>query len=308
MHIVMFVATDRGKRVLAKLFELKPDIKVSVFSFREDPWEPPFLDNIRKLTIQHGGIFIESQKVGDKEHESFWTKEHIDIAFTINWRYMIPPEVYSVPIMGTFVFHDSLLPAYRGFSPTVWAIINGEVQTGVSLFEIAEKVDSGDLVDQEVVPIGPDDTISTVMEQLNDAYLKVFIRNLPKLLNGSALRRPQNHALATYTCKRTLNDNEISWDMDSRDIHNLIRAVSHPYPGAFTYLNGELIRVWSAQRVEAPKYAGRIPGRVVQILPGEGVVVLTGDSTILLKDIQKENGDICCAAELIKSLSLTLGR
>ncbi len=308
MHVVMFLATARGKRLLAQLFKLQPEAQVSVFSFREDPWEPPFLDEIKDLTVKYGGNFFESHHVRDKKHDSFWAREDIDIAFAINWRYMIPPEVFSRPGLGTFIFHDSILPAYRGFSPTVWAIINGESQTGVSLFEISEEVDAGDIIDQEIVPIGSDDNIALVMERVTDAYLRVFSRNLTQLLNGSAARRPQNHTLATYTCKRTPEDNEINWDLASRDIYNLIRAVSYPFPGAYTFLNGVKVRVWSAQKGEFPVYAGRIPGRVVQILPEKGVLVLTGDGAIMLKDIQMETGDITNAAEVIKGISLTFGR
>jgi methionyl-tRNA formyltransferase len=113
--------------------------------------------------------------------------------------------------------------------------------------------------------------------------------------------------LATYTCKRTLADNQIKWQSKTKEIYNLIRAVSQPYPGAFSYLSGEKIRIWSAQPIQVPPYIGRVPGRVIQVHPGVGSVVLTGDGALLLKEAQRERGDIECAAAIFNRLSQTLG-
>jgi methionyl-tRNA formyltransferase len=307
MHIVLLIATRRGCLVLEKAIDLAPDAELTAFSFREDPWEPPFLEDIQSLTLAHDGTFIESRQVGSAANAAFWASSQVDIMFAVNWRYMIPPVVYQRPRLGTYIFHDSLLPAYRGFSPTVWAMINGEDQTGVTLFEITEEVDSGDIVGQEAVPIGLDETIAEVSERVTQANLQLFERHLPGLLDGSATRTPQDHSLATYTCKRVLDDNQIDWEASTRDIFNLIRALSHPYPGAYTYFSGDKLRVWSAERIDFPAYIGRIPGRVVGIQAEGGVVVLTGDGAVVLKTVQIEDGDIQTAAEVITRLSQTLG-
>jgi methionyl-tRNA formyltransferase len=308
MHIVLFCATRRGQLVLQKLIELVPAAHITVFTFREDHWEPPFFEAIQSLTLDHGGNFFESRQAGSPAIQSFWESQETDIAFAVSWRYMIPPAVYQRPRLGTFVFHDSLLPAYRGFSPTVWAIVNGEDHTGVTLFEIAEAVDSGDIVAQERVPIGPDETIAEVMARVTLTYLRLFESNLPDLLAGSASRTPQDHTRATYTCKRTPEDNQIDWNASTTQTYNLVRAVSQPYPGAYTYLSGEKIRVWSAARLQTPAYVGSIPGRVVQVIPGTGSVVLTGDGALLVEQVQTERGQVECAANLLKNLSQTLGR
>lgn len=307
MHIVLLIATRRGLLVLEKAIDLVPDAELTVFSFHEDPWEPPFLEDIQSLTLSQGGTFIESRQVGSTVNAAFWASSQVDIMFAVNWRYMVPPVVYQRPRLGTYIFHNSLLPTYRGFSPTVWAMINGEDHTGVTLFEIADEVDSGDIVGQEAVPIGPDETISEVTERVTQTYLKLFDRHLPGLLDGSAPRTPQDHSLATYTCKRVLEDNQIDWEASTRDIYNLIRGVSHPYPGAYTYLSGEKLHVWSAEHIDFPAYIGRIPGRVVGIQAEGGVVVLTGDGALVLKTVQAENAEIQPAAEVITRLSQTLG-
>jgi methionyl-tRNA formyltransferase len=307
VHIALLCATRRGRLVLEKLIGLQPEADLTVFSFREDPWEPPFCDEIKGITLAHGGRFIETRQVGSRENMPFWEIARVDIAFAVSWRYMIPPAVYQRPRLGTYVFHDSLLPAYRGFSPTVWAMVNGEDHTGVTLFEVAEEVDAGDIVDQERVPIGPDETISVVMARVTAAYLQVFERNLAGLLEGSVVAKPQDHAKATFTCKRLPEDNKIDWGKSTEEIYNLIRAVSQPYPGAYTYLGGERLRVWSAKLVDAPEYVGRIPGRVVQVLPGEGTVVMTGDGALLLMQVQRDGGDAQSADEVLDRISLTVG-
>jgi methionyl-tRNA formyltransferase len=309
MRIVLPCATRRGYLFLEKLAELRPDIELVVFSFQEDPWEPPFRDGIRDLTLSHGGQFFETRRLDSPSLASFWETTPVDLMMVVSWRYLIPASIYRRPRLGTFVFHDSLLPAYRGFSPSLWAIINGEDHTGATLFEIADAVDSGDIVDQERVPIGSDDTISNVMERVTQAYLTLLERNLNGLLDGCAPRFPQDHSKATFTCKRLPEDNLIDWTQPSERIYNLIRAVTAPYPGAYTYLDGKKLIVWSAQRLpDYPLYIGRVPGRVVEIRPGVGTVVLTGDGALLLTNVQPEGQDAAGAADVLNRITHTLGR
>ncbi len=188
MRIALLCATRRGYRVLERLIRLRPDAELIVFSFREEAHEPPFLDDIQRLAEARGATFYEARQVGASKWTDFWTSTSIDLLLTVSWRYIIPREVYERARLGTFVLHDSLLPAYRGFAPTVWAIINGEDHTGVTLFEIAEGVDTGRIIAQQRVPIGADDTIADVMEHVTQTYLEVLAANLPRLLDA-----PQQH-------------------------------------------------------------------------------------------------------------------
>jgi methionyl-tRNA formyltransferase len=309
MRIALLCATRRGYLFLQKLTELLPQSDFVVFSFTEAPEEPPFLDDIRKLTLAIGGRFFKAGQVSSPHLNEFWESTPIDLMFAVSWRYMIPASIYLRPRQGTFVFHDSLLPEYRGFAPTVWSIINGEDHTGVSLFEISEHFDEGNIVDQERVPIGPDETIAVVLERTTQTYLDLLERNLDGLIKGTALRHPQDHSCASYTSKRLPEDNRIDWTAPTKTIYDLIRAVSAPYPGAYTYFSGQKMRVWSAQQVpNARRYIGKIPGRVVDVSPGEGSVVLTGDGVLLLSHVQMEDGKIVYASDILNSFSHTLGR
>jgi methionyl-tRNA formyltransferase len=308
MHVVLLCATRRGYLFLEKLIGLVPSGRITVCSFREEPWEPPFLEDIRRLALASGGRFFETRQIGGGDLTPFWEATAVDLMFAVSWRYKIPADIYRRPRLGTFVLHDSLLPAYRGFSPTVWAMLNGEDHSGATLFEISDGIDEGDIVDQERVPIGPDDGIAAVMERVTQAYLILIERNLEMLIHARAPRFPQDHARATYGCKRLPEDNQIDWFAPSEKIYNLIRAVSAPYPGAYTTFAGKRLRIWSARRPAKPyPYVGRIPGRIVEVFPGEGSVVLTGDGALLLSEVQMEGGETVNSAELLNRLSYTLG-
>jgi methionyl-tRNA formyltransferase len=307
MHIVVLCATNRGYRFLERLLQLGSGHQFTVFSFREEPWEPAYLDDIQALAQRHNATFYESRNVNHAKWNSFWETTHIDLMFMVSWRYLVPSSIYTLPQLGAYVFHDSLLPTYRGFEPTVWAMINGESQTGVTLFKVVDEVDAGDILDQQAVPITPTDTIADVVEKVTQAYLALISKNFEQLISGQAQLTPQNHDQATFTCKWTPDDARIDWSQSSQTIYNLIRATTYPYPGAFCYLDGEKLTIWSAELQETPRdYVARVHGRVAEIHRESGVVILTGDSTLLLKDVQLDGGAIVNAATLIKSPSKTL--
>lgn len=308
MNIALLCATKRGYRLLEKLNQLHPEHQLFVFSFRETAWEPPFLDDIATLARKIDAIFFEGRQVGHTRFQSFWDNTPLDLMLVVNWRYLIPSELYERPRLGAFVFHDSLLPAYRGFSPTVWAMINGEDHTGVTLFEMVEEVDAGDIVAQKQLRIEQDDTIATVTERVTATYLQVLEENIDALLENRAEKLPQAHDEATFTCKRLPEDNRIDWTQSTQDIYNLVRAVTKPYTGAYTTLNGEKLIVWEAEMLPQSNYVGRVPGRVTSFRNGEGVTVLTGDGELRLITVQLEGKPVQPAEQVINRLSYTLGR
>lgn len=308
MHIVILCATDRGIQFAKHVFKLGAGHRFTVFSFPETPWEPKYFDDLRGMVEGHGHQFHQARNVAHRKWNAFWS-DPVDLLLMVSWRYLVPSNIYRRARLGAYVFHDSLLPKYRGFSPTVWAMINGETETGVTLFEVTEEVDAGDIVDQRAVAIGFTDKIADVVGRVTDAYLKMIEDNLCALLSGNVQARPQNHDQATYTCKWMPADAQIDWRESAESIYNLVRATSHPYPGAYTFLDGRKLTVWSAELPRATrKYVSSLPGRVVRSEPGIGTTVLTGDGSILLKDVQLENEPIANAASILKSPSLTLAR
>ncbi len=308
MHIVLLCATNRGYRFACKVFQLGKGHSITVFSFRETAWEPPYLEKIRSLTLGQGQRFIEARNVAHPDLLGFWRDNPIDLILIVSWRYLVPESIYSRARHGCFVFHDSLLPKYRGFAPTVWSIINGERETGVSLFKISDHVDAGEIVEQRKTPISEDDTIAEVMERITELYLELADRWFVSLLAGNVSSYPQNHDDATYTCKWTPADALIDWRKSARDIFNLIRATGKPYPGAFTFLERRKLTIWSADLPSAPRnYVSYAPGRVLESQPDGSASVLTGDGVIRLQTVQLDGEPIVNAGRVLTSLSLTLG-
>jgi methionyl-tRNA formyltransferase len=292
-------------RFLEKLAGLCPADDLTVFSFPEAGREPRYLDDIRHFAEEHDLRFFETADVT----QDWVSLDPVDLVFMVHWRYLVPVQFLDRARLGSVVFHDSLLPVYRGFSPTVWAIVNGEECCGATMLYAVESVDAGDIIDQVPVTIGAEDTIADVMERVTLTYLTMLEQNLPLLKAGCAPRQVQDHSLATFTCKRVPDDNLIDWRQPARAIFNLVRAVTHPYPGAYTFYRGVKVTIWSAQLNPISRhYVGLVPGGVVEVRPGEGIVVLTGDGSLLIRTIQVEGAPAACAADVVKSIAARLGR
>jgi methionyl-tRNA formyltransferase len=302
VRIVLFCATERGRQFLRKVRALLPDAQLDVVTFHEEPWEPPFYDAIRAQANNFGARFHSGgSSMPDLPNE-------FDLLFVVSWRHRIPASVYKQAGRGAFLFHDSLLPRYRGFSPTVWAIINGEDETGATLLELVEEIDAGAIVDQQRIPIGPEDTIATVLPKVTASYLEIFERNLPGIVDGTYPRRAQNGAEATYCCKRVPEDAKIAWSRPAAQIHNLIRAVTRPYTGAFTRYGSSVLRIWScALANDDRRYAGMLPGHLVETVEDQGVRVLAGEgSTLLIREVSIDDGATVSAAKILQA-GMTLG-
>lgn len=300
--ITLLAATDRGLRVLQTLREAAPDADLTVSSFREETFEPPFFEQIRKTAESLGAGFVEWDALKQA------TQLDCDLLLAVSWRFLVPDELRSSARRGAFVFHDSLLPRNRGFAPTVWSIVNGEPSTGVTLLKMAREADRGDIIDQVEVPMAADEYIDEILKRVTDAYLALLRSNLHALLTGSYRCVPQREHEATHTCKRLPEDNEIDWTLPTRTIWNLIRAASHPYPGAFSDLHGRRLTVWRATPPGGgARYAGRVPGRVVEF--GDfGASVLTGDGILAIQTVEVDGGGEQPAQDVLNRLSFTLGR
>ena len=233
-----------------------------------------------------------------------------DIALVVGVRILIPEAICNLPPKGILGVHDSLLPSYRGFSPLNWSILNGESQTGVTLFFLNQKMDAGDIVGHKRVTIGPDETAPEVYEKVCNATVELVLEQFLRLEQGAAERMVQDERRATYTCARTPQDGMIDWNRPTREIYNRIRALTYPYPGAFTFLGQTKVPIWKAKPLEnSPAYVGRIPGRVIRRSEIEGYAdVLTGDGILRILTVQQDM-DLkpVPASQLFRSVRLTLG-
>jgi methionyl-tRNA formyltransferase len=204
--------------------------------------------------------------------------------------------------------HYALLPRYRGRANVNWAIINGEVTTGISIHVLSPDLDGGNILFQEPVAIESADTVSSLYEKLNALQREHLGATVVRHLHGDD-GCPQAAEEATYGCTRLPLDGEIDWAQPGRRVYDLIRALTPPYPGAFTYFEGIPVTIWRAELVcDPPRYDGRIPGRVVRVSKTRGwVEVLTGDGVLRVHEVQRADGHRCPAAKVLNSVKHTLG-
>ncbi len=309
MKIVFIGGTRRGYMTLKALLENGRDV-AGIISLAQDDHETDRCEPaMRQLAGQYGIPLYETKRLKDRDYPGIiagvW---RADLGIVTGCRILLPRDVYESAPMGMIAAHDSLLPAYRGFAPLNWAIINGEDRTGVTVFYVAERMDAGDMVCRKAVPIAADDDACRVYERVCEATVQAVLEACAALESGTATRTPQDEAAATYTCCRIPADGMIEWSRSTREIYNLVRGLAHPYPGAWTWLRDKRMTVWRAAPLEnAPRYAGRIPGRVVRIDSGGEVHVLTGDGILRLLEVQLESEERKPAAQVVRSIRLSLG-
>ena len=167
-----------------------------------------------------------------------------DLVLVLGWYYKVPRTVIERIPFGAVGIHASLLPKYRGGAPLVWSMIQGEKQTGVTLFYLGEKMDAGDLISQQAFPITREDTIASVYKKAEDASVEILKKYVPLLAKGKVPRKKQDESEATTFPQRSPQDGLIDWSWDAERIRNFIRAQTHPYPGAFTFLKGKKVTIW----------------------------------------------------------------
>ena len=254
---VVFAYHDVGVRCLRALLEGGVEVPL-VVSHRDDPNERIFFASVAQLAASRG---IETVYPADPNTAEFVARVRAlapDFLFSFYYRKMLSPELLACARRGAFNMHGSLLPKFRGRAPVNWAVLKGETETGATLHEMVAKPDAGRLVDQERVPIGPDDTAAEVFTRVTDAAETVMRRSLPGLLDGSAVLQPQDLARGSYFGGRRPEDGRIDWSQGAQAVHNLVRAVAPPYPGAFTAIPGGTLKLYRTrlEPARAPRPGG----------------------------------------------------
>ncbi len=222
-----------------------------------------------------------------------------DVVFSFYYRDILSAAILDIPASGCFNLHGSLLPKYRGRVPTNWAIINGETETGVTLHHMTPGIDNGDIVAQQVVSISSDDTAQTLVNKQVDAARGMLDSCLPAIKDGSATRTPQNHKEATYFSGRKAEDGAIDWSQSATAIHNLVRAVSRPYPGAFTFAGQRKLLIWEVEVIQ--QQAEAKAGTILSVNPLD---IACGEGVVRVRFGQQENGVFCTGAQLAAGMNL----
>lgn len=212
-----------------------------------------------------------------------------DLLVVVGWTRLLGPELLSIPRHGCVGFHASLLPRHRGRAPVNWAILRGETVTGNTMMMLDPGADTGDIVDQRTVLIGPEDTCGTVYDRVARAGAEMLVAHLPGLLAGTAPRRPQDPAEGDVLPRRTPGMGVIDWDRPAPAVHDWVRALTAPYPGAFSVLDGERVMVWHTRPPRGDEPGGP-PGSVLAVEPG-GVRVATRNGSVLVTDMSGPGPD-----------------
>ncbi|UGT92521.1 methionyl-tRNA formyltransferase [Mycobacterium ostraviense] len=272
MRIVSFGFQTWGCKTLQALIDLDHDVVLAVtHPASEESYKAIWSDSVEELAREHD-IPVHLTERADPETIDLVKRAEPDVIVVNSWYNWIPPELYTLPPHGTLNLHDSLLPRFTGFSPPLWALISGESEFGLTVHRMDDGLDTGDILIQRALPIGPTDTGTELVMRSMDLIPGVLAEALTALESGTAVWRPQNKAERTYFHKRSERDSLIDWSWPAEDLERFVRALSDPYPRAFTFYRGERIEVLEA-RVSEACYGGT-PGRV--IVQEKGGVVVSG--------------------------------
>lgn len=291
-RVAYFGHHNAGVGCLDVLIEAGADVRLVVTN-RPYPGEPVWYASVEEAARRHGLPCLAAETLDQDGLVAAVAAVRPELLLCVGFRRMLPAELIELPRLGAFNLHDSLLPRYRGFTPSTWTIINGETETGVTLHALEETPDTGPIAAQARVPIGPDDTGHSLGLKLAAASQSLLRSTLPRLAAGRVDLHPQDEAKASSFPRRGTNpdDDRIDWGWPTRRICDLVRAATHPLPGAFTSWRGRRLTVWRCRRAQESKSPRRhLPAGVVAGAGADGVHVHTGDGLLLLHRVQPGKG------------------
>jgi methionyl-tRNA formyltransferase len=285
---VVFAYSEVGARCLGALFEAGIGVRL-VVTHEDDPNETRWFASVAEVARGAGCRAVTPAEPTDPALLAEIEAIHPEFIFSFYYRKMLPAAVLSLASRGALNMHGSLLPKYRGRAPINWAVLHGERETGASLHYMVARPDAGDLVDQQAVPIGPDDTAIEVADRVADAAVTVLRRSLPGLVAGTARATPLDLSQGSYFGGRRPADGEFSFDWPAERIHDLVRAVAPPFPGAYVRLGDAILRVYRTRRLGG---GGTAPADGPSVGIEDGAIVATcGDGARLeLADVHLEEG------------------
>ena len=237
-----------------------------------------------EIAAELGARVIETADVNSPETIAAVREADPDLTFVVGWSQLVLDEFIGIPRQGVFGMHPTLLPRHRGRAAIPWAILSGLAKTGVTLFEISDgTADSGPILGQVEIPLARDETATTLYEKVTGAHLELVRQVVPRLLDGTAERVPQETRRASTWPKRSPADGIIDWETRAPYLYDWVRAQTRPYPGAFTYFGEEKVVVWRARPVELDEGApaGTVVGR-----DGEAAIVACGEGGLVLEEVE----------------------
>lgn len=277
--ILVFAYSQVGAVCLEQLLSDGANV-VCVYTHDDDPTEEIWFRSVKEIAKKNG-IETRVAKPSLPEELEYIKKLDPELVLSFYYRALIPKSVLDIPKLGAYNIHGALLPRYRGRACVNWAVLNGETVTGATLHVMTEAADKGDIADSEAVSIEFTDTGHDVFLKVTEAARKIIERTLPALENGSVKLTPQDESKASYFGRRRPEDGEIDWNKSAVEIYNLIRSVTHPFPGAFTELDGRKCMIWKAEVLDGIAQ----PKEIVSRSP---LVIGTGKGLLRILDIEEK--------------------
>lgn len=280
---IAFVGCVReGKECLQEILDVDGNV-TAIFTFEDEiaartSGAIPFDD----IAASHNIPLYKIKNTNTPETVELIKEVQPDVMFVVGWTRLVSAEVLAIPQYGCIGMHASLLPKYRGRAPVNWALINNEKLTGNTMILLDDGVDTGDILLQRTIPITLADTCKTLYDKVAQAGREMIREIVPYLEKGELPRSPQNHAEATVMPKRTPDDGLIDWEKSSLELYNWVRALTHPYPGAFTFLNNKKLFVWEAgieHHSDKSLIRPKTPGTIVSV--ADGIIVATGNDELI---------------------------
>ena len=301
MKAIVLAYHNMGCAGLEALLENGFEI-VAVFTHRDNSSENIWFDSVAEFAAARDIPVYAPDDINHPLWVETIRKLAPDILFSFYYRDLIKAPILEIPPLGCLNLHGSLLPKYRGRVPVNWAILNGETETGVTLHYMTPKPDDGDIVAQRAIAISEDDTAKTLFDKCVAAAGVLLSETLPQILDGTAPRTPQDASQATYFGGRKPADGEIHWSQSAARVRNLVRAVTRPYPGAWTQRGDRKMLVWKASVVSQNN--NELPGTILSVDP---LVVACGTNALQIEAGQTESGVYQSGAQLAREAGLVAG-
>lgn len=282
MKIIFIGGVEYSKELL--LYILKKGWKISIlFSYNES--KKKFYSDYAcfdEISKEYGIKHVKVNNINDAENIQLIKKTNPDLILVMGWSQLLKSDLIQIPRLGVIGSHPTELPKYRGRAPIPWSIIKELNESALTFFYIQDGVDDGDILDQRKFVIDIYDDATSIYKKIIDIGKEMLDENLLKISQGKSKRKKQNSELFIENWpKRTPADGKIDWEKTAHEIHNLIRAITHPYPGAFTFFKHSKLIIWkSIFSQEKSKGIGKI-----MEINKDGIKIGTGEGTIIIKDI-----------------------
>src|SRR5579862_233268 len=270
----------------------------ALFTHRDDTHEEIWWRSCEELAARHGVPVHIDESIEAVAATIGALKP--SIIYSFSYRHLIPESVLELAPIGAFNLHPSLLPAYRGRAPVNWVLVNGERETGVTLHHMVARADAGDIVGQRAVSIDDSDNALTLYRKLVPLGVELIDELHPKIVAGNAPRRKMEITKGSYFGRRKPEDGRIDWRWPARRIFNLVRAVTHPYPGAFCYLGGRKVFIWGAT-IGVERGTRGQPGRVVSAAADGALEIAAGEGSVMVRIVQLEGSAEGVAREALSA-------